>query len=132
MVFNGVFQFLGLDANIALGHSGAAVLQQLLDQRDIVAAVLIDLRGIKFPKAVGTDTHDPKIVAGGLQMLLDGPFRYREDALRTANAIIQTVAADELVQRQRHGEHPRLPGFLLRDRQSVSVPVLHDVTQPQP
>ena len=128
MVFNGILQLFRLDANIALGHSGAAVLQQLLDQRYIVAAVLIDLRGIKLPKAVGTDTRDPKIVADGLQMLLDGPFRYREDALHTANAVIQTVAADKLVQRQRHGEYPRLPGFLLRDRQSVSVSVLHDVT----
>lgn len=128
MVFNGIFQFLRLDANIALGHSGAAVLQQLLDQRYIVAAVLIDLRGVELPKAVGTDTHDPKIIANSLQMLLDRPFRYREDTLRTANAVIQTVAADELVQRQRHGERPRLPGLLFRDRQSVSVSVLHDVT----
>ena len=128
MVFNGVFQFLRLDANIALGHSGAAVLQQLLDQRYIVAAVLIDLRGVELPKAVGTDTHNPQIVADGLQMLLDGPFRYREDALRTANAVVQTVAADKLVQRQRNGEYSCLPGFLLRDRQSVSVPVLYDVT----
>lgn len=128
MVFNGIFQFFRLDANIALGHSGAAVLQQLLDQRYIVAAVLIDLRGIKLPKAVGTDTHNPQIIANSLQMLLDRPFRYREDTLRTANAVIQTVAADELVQRQRNGEYPRLSGFLLRDRQSVSVSVLHDVT----
>lgn len=97
MVFNGIFQFLRLDANIVLGHSSAAVLQQLLKQRYIVAAVLIDLRGIELPKAVGADTHDTKIVADGLQMLLNGPFRYRKKTLRTANAVIQTVAADELV-----------------------------------
>lgn len=41
--------------------------------------------------------------------------------------MVQTVAPDELIECQRNGEHPRLPGLLLRDGQSVTLPVLDDV-----
>ena len=42
------------------------------------------------------------------------------------------VVAEEGVNRIGDGKVPFLPGLLLGDVQTVTVPVLHDVGQPQP
>lgn len=41
--------------------------------------------------------------------------------------MVQTVASDELIERQRNREHTGLPSFLLCDRQAVTLPILDDV-----
>ena len=55
MSLDGLFHFPRLDADVPLGNSRTAVLEELLYQGNIVVAVLIDLGGIVLPEAVGTD-----------------------------------------------------------------------------
>ena len=70
MAFNGILQLLLLDADVALCHGGTAVLQELLDQRNIVIAVFVDLRCVILPEAMCADPGETQIVADGFQMLL--------------------------------------------------------------
>lgn len=46
--------------------------------------------------------------------------------------MVQTVAPDELIERQRNREHTGLPSLLLCDRQAVAFPVLDDVGEAEP
>ena len=75
MSFNGLLHFPRLDADVSLGNSSAAVLEELLHQGDVVVAVLLDLRCIELPKTVGTDILVAQVVADGLESPLDCPFR---------------------------------------------------------
>lgn len=63
VVFDRGFELLLLDADIALGDGGAAVLQELLHQGHIIAVGLVDLGCEKFPKAVGADALEAEEVA---------------------------------------------------------------------
>ena len=127
MSLDGLLHFPGLDADVSLGNSSAAVLEELLHQGDVIVAVLIDLRCIELPEAVGTDITITQVVADGLEVPLDCPLRQWEDSLLFRDALVQAVAPDELIKRQRNGEHPGLPGLLLRDGQAVAFPIPHDV-----
>ena len=119
--------FLLLNPNIPLGHSGGAVLEQLLYQRDIVSAVFIDLRGVILSEAVGTDTRIPQIITDPLQVPLDGPLCQREDPAIRGDRAVQAVASNELVEGQGNCECPGLPGFLLHNGQPVAVPVSYNI-----
>lgn len=70
------------------------MLQELLDQRNIVVAVFVNLRCVILSEAMCADTGETQIVADGFQMLLYRPFRDREYEIIAPNAIIQTVASD--------------------------------------
>ena len=129
MAFNGILQLLLLDADVALCHGSAAVLQELLDQRNIVVAVFVNLRCVILSEAMCADTGETQIVADGFQMLLYRPFRDREYEIIAPNAIIQTVASDKLIQRQRNGKHTGLSGFLLYDGKTIAVAVLDNIAQ---
>ena len=59
MVLYRCLNLLLLDADIALGDGSAAVLQELLDQGNIVAVCLVDLRCEELPEAVGADAGIP-------------------------------------------------------------------------
>ena len=62
MTLDGLFDLLGLDTDIPLGHGGGGVLQELLYQGDVVPAVLVDLRGVILSEAVGTDAGISQII----------------------------------------------------------------------
>ena len=79
MPLDGLLQLLLLDADVALCHGGGRVLQELLDKGNIVPAVLINLRGVEFAKAVRADAVIAKVVTDELQVLLHGAFRQGED-----------------------------------------------------
>lgn len=49
------FNPLWLNANIPLRGACAAMLQQPLHQRNIIAIIFINLRGVPFAEAVGAD-----------------------------------------------------------------------------
>ena len=129
MTFNGILQLLLLDANVALCYGGAAVLQKLLDQGNIVVAVFVNLRCIILPEAMCADPGETQIVADGFQMLLYRPLRDREYEIIAPNAIIQTVAPDKLIQRQRNGKYTSLSGFLLCDGKTIAVAILDNIAQ---
>ena len=50
MVFYRGLKLLLLDPDVTLGHRGAAVLQELLDQGHVIAVGLVDLGGEELPK----------------------------------------------------------------------------------
>lgn len=127
MSLDGLLHFPWLDANVPLGDGSAAVLEELLHQGNVIVAVLIDLGGVVLPEAVGTDVPIAQVVTDGLEMSLDGPLGHREYPLLCLDFLIQAVASDELIERQRNGEHPGLSSLLLCDRQAVAFPVLDDV-----
>jgi len=97
MSFNSSLDFLLLDADIPLCDGGGGVLQELLDESDIVVAVLVDFRSVEFPEAVGADAGDVQIVTDQLQLLLDSTGGHREDKSIRWNVMVKAVAADELV-----------------------------------
>ena len=66
MPLNSPLNFLLLYADISLGNGGGAVLQELLDEGDIVVAVLIDFRSVELTTAVGTDVLKAQIVTDHL------------------------------------------------------------------
>lgn len=55
MSLDGLLHFPRLDADVSLGNSRTAVLEELLYQGDVVVAVLIDFGGIVLPETVGAD-----------------------------------------------------------------------------
>lgn len=119
--------FLLLNPDIPLGDSGGAVLEQLLYQRDIVSAVLVDLRGVILSEAVGADADISQIITDLLQVSLDGPLCQWEDSAIRGDRSVQAVAPNELVEGQGHCECPGLPGFLLHNGQPVAVPVSYNI-----
>ena len=56
MPFNCFLNFPLLNTNIPLRNSCTTMLQKMLYKGNIIAVILINLRGIVFTEAVGTDT----------------------------------------------------------------------------
>lgn len=82
MTFNGLLNLFLLDADIPLCNCRAAVLQELLDQGNIVAAVLVDLRGVVFSEAVSADAGDAQVIADELKLFLNCTFGQWEKSQR--------------------------------------------------
>ena len=131
MPFDGLLDLLLLDADIPLCHGGGGVLQELLDQSDVVVAVPVYLCVVELAEAVGADACIAQIVTNQLQLLLNSSGGDGEDQLMGRNLIVQTVAADVLIEGERDGESPGLLGLLLHDGQAVSSSILHDIHEPQ-
>ena len=131
MSLNGLFDLLLLDADVALSHGGGGMLQKLLDQGNVIVAVLINLCGIELPEAVGADPLISQVVTDQLQLLLDGPGGDGEDQLMGRDSIVQAVAADELIEGKGDSEGSGLLGLLLLDGQAVSVSISHNVRKSQ-
>ena len=124
--------FLLLNPDIPLGDSGGTMLEQLLYQRNIVSAVLVDLRSVILSEAVGADAGISQIITDLLQVSLDGPLCQREDSAIRRDRVVQAIAADKLIEGQGHCECPGLPGLLLYNRQPVAFPVSYNVLEFQP
>lgn len=104
-----------LDSDVPLGGSCAAVLQQVLDKDNVVVVVLVDLRGIILPEAMGADPLISQIIAGALQDHLDIPYRNWEDPLPATYHVPEAVVLNKLVQDHRNGEATLLARLLLHD-----------------
>ena len=109
------FQFLSLDAYIPLCDRRTAVLQQLLNKSDIVPIVLVNLRGIELPKAMGADTLIPQILTYDAQLFLDLASCQREHKSMGGDLIIHAVEPNKLIQSQRDSENTGFSGFLFYD-----------------
>ena len=131
MPFNSSLNFLLLDADVSLGNGGGAVLQELLDEGDIVVAVLVDFGSVELTKAVCTDTLKAQIVTDHLQLLLDGSGSDGEDKSIRGNIVVEAVAAYELIQRKGNGERSGFPGFLFDDGEAIAFTVLDNVRKMQ-
>ena len=98
-------------------------MEESLDKGNIVAVVLINLRGVPLAEAVSGYTLIAQIVTGNRKLLLYGPLCEREHGFAAADALAQTVVFHVLLNNQRDREHPALAGLLLRDFQPVAIPV---------
>lgn len=131
MILYRLFNPLQLNADIALGGGGGAVLQQALDKGDIITIILVNLRGIPLAETVGADTLIAQIITDDGKLLLHRPFRNGEDNIGVADAVAQTIVLDILLNDHRHGEDSALSGFLLHHFQTVAVSIPDDIARPQ-
>lgn len=129
MSFNGSFNFLLLDTDVPLGNGGGAVLKELLDESNIVVAVLVNFCGVELTEAVCTDSLKAQIVTDHLQLLLDGSGGNGEDNSIWGDVVVEAVAAYELIQRNGDGECSGLSGFLFDDGEAIAFTVLDNVRE---
>ena len=131
MSFNSPLDFLLLDADVTLCDGGGAVLKELLNESNIVVAVLVDFGSVEFAEAMCADVLKAQIVTDHLQLLLDGPCGNWEDRGIRGNAVVEAVAAYELIQRNGDGERSGLSGFLFDDGEAIAFTVLDNVREMQ-
>lgn len=131
MVFNGLFYFPLLDADIALCDGGGAVLQKVLDEDDVVIVRPVDLRCVPLAERMGADAVIAEPVTDFAQMLLYLRRGERNNDSVRCNMMVDAIDAQELIERQRDSEGSGFSGFLLRDRQAVAFPVLNDIRKTQ-
>ena len=91
MVFNCRLYLFGLDPDITLRDRRAAVLQELLHQCNVIAAVAVYLSRIELAKAMGTDCGNIQIITNKLQLLLHSSFRQRKYDSIVRDAVVDTV-----------------------------------------
>ena len=132
VVLNRLLYPLRLDADIALCGGGGAVLQQPLDKGDIVAVILVNLRGIPLAEAVGADVRVAQIITDNVELLPNGALGDREDIIGVADGIAQAVVLNILLNHQRHREDPVLSGLLFYHFQAVAVAIPNNIARPQP
>ena len=71
MTLDSLFKLLLLDADVPLCDCGGTMLQKLLDENDIVTAVVVNLCCVELSEAVRADILAvPQIGADALQLLL--------------------------------------------------------------
>ena len=132
MPFNGLLQLLLLDADIALSDCGGAVLQELLDENDIVAVVIINLRRIELAEAVRADILAvPQIGADALQLLLHSSLGNGEYPCLRSDIVVEAIAADELIKGKGHGKGSGFLSLLLHDGQAISISIVYDISKAQ-
>ena len=112
MILYRLFNPLWLDADIALGGGGGAVLQQALDKGDIITIILVNLRGIPLTEAVGADTLIAQVIAYNGKLLLNGALCDRKDNVGAPDAVAEAIVLNILLNEHRYGEDPAFPGFL--------------------
>ena len=127
-----LFNLCVLDTDIPPGDGRAAVLQKVLNQHDIMPRSVINVRSVPLAERVGADIGQPQKVTHGLEIALYDTNLYREQKVGRFDVVGLGVVAEEGVNRIGDGKVPFLPGLLLGDVQTVTVPVFHDVGQPQP
>lgn len=128
MSFNRLLDPLGFDADVALRDGCAAVLQKALDQGNVKAVVLVDLRGVPFTEAVSADALIAEVITDAGKDLLHFPRRDGENQITVSDAVAQTVILDVLLNHERDREDALLSRFLLDDGQAEASAVVHDVT----
>ena len=104
MVLDSLLYPLRLNADIPLCGGGAAVLQQSLHKGNVITVILVNLRCVPLAEAVSAYVGIVKIITDDCKLLLDCPFRDRENALRAPDAVAQTIVLDILLNQERHGE----------------------------
>lgn len=119
MILYRLFDALWLNTDIPLCGACAAMLQQPLNQRNIKAIGIINLRSIPFAEAMGTDTLIAQIVANNPKLLLDCPFCDRENQVIAPDAATQTVILHVLLNHQRDSKDTSFDDFTSISKQLV-------------
>lgn len=105
------------------------MLQERLDKNDIIIIVLVNLRGIVFPEAMGADILVAQPVAGHLKNALYRPDADRENSLMASDLVFETVVFYVLVNQIRAGEIPDFSGFLFPYIKTVPISVPDETTE---
>ena len=90
-----------------------------MNQGDVVAIGLVNLRGIPLAETVSADARKPQIITHDFQLLLDGSLADWKEQVPTADAIPQAIVFDVLLDDKRNCEDPLFPCLLLHDLQAV-------------
>lgn len=131
MILNGSLNTLWFNTDIALCGGGAAMLQEPLNKGNVIATVLVDLCGIPFAEAVGTDTLIAQVIADNVQLLLDRALSNGKDDVRSSDTVAQAVIFNVLVKHQRDSEDPALASLLLHDLQPIPLSITDNVALPE-
>ena len=117
MTLDSLFKLLPLNADVPLCDCGGTVLQELLDENDIVAVVVVNLCRIELSEAVRADISAvPQVGANTLQTLLHGSLGNGEYPCLGSDIVVEAIAADELIESKGHSKGSGLFRLLLYDR----------------
>lgn len=132
MTLDSLFKLLLLDADVPLCDCGGTMLQKLLDENDIVAVVIINLRRIELAEAVRADILAvPQVGAYALQPLLHSSFGDGKYLCFGSYIVVEAIAADELIKGKGHGKGSGLLRLLLHNGQTIPVSIVYDVSKAQ-
>ena len=74
MVFDSLLYLPLLNSDVSLCNGSAAMLQEMLDKGNVIAAVSINLGGIELSERVCPHVLDAEIVADNMELFLYCPF----------------------------------------------------------
>ncbi len=132
MTLDSLFELLLLDADVPLCNCGGTVLQELLDEDDVVAVVVVNLCCVEFAEAVCADILAvPQVGADALQPLLHSSLGDWKYPCFGSYIVVEAIAADELVKSKRHGKGSGFLCLLLYDGQPISVSIMYDISKAQ-
>lgn len=132
MTLDGLFKLLLLDADVPLCDCGGAVLQELLDEDDVVAVVVVNLCCVELSEAVRADILAvPQVGTNALQPFLYSSLSNGEYPCLGRYIVVEAIAADELIERKGNGKCSGFSCFLLHDGQAISISVVYDISKAQ-
>lgn len=132
MTLDSLFKLLLLDADVPLRDCGGTVLQELLDEDNVVAVVVVNLCCVELSKAVCADILAvPQVGANALQPLLHSSLGDGEYPCLGSDIVVETIAADELIESKGDGKGSGLFRLLLHDGQAISVSIMYDISKAQ-
>jgi len=73
--FDSLLYLFLLDTDVSLRDCGAAMLQEMLDKSNVIAAVPVNLGGIELPERVCPYILDTEIFTDNLKLFLDSSLR---------------------------------------------------------
>ena len=140
MPLNCLLDPLRLDADVSLRHRCAAVLQEPLNKSNIIAIVLVDLRGVPLAEAVCADPFIAQIIADASKDLLHFPCGDGEDQVGALYPIPQAIILDVLLDHKGDSKDALFACLLLHDGEAEASAVadniaraeLYNVANPQP
>lgn len=132
MSFNGFLKLLLLNADVPLCDCGGAVLQELLDEDDVVAVVVVNLCCVELSEAVRADILAvTQIGANALQPLLHSSLGDGKYPRLGSDIVVEAIAADKLIESKGHGKGSGFLRLLLHDGQAISISVMYDISKAQ-
>lgn len=132
MTLDGLFKLLLLDADVPLCDCGGAVLQELLDEDDVVAVVVVNLCCVELSEAVRADILAvPQVGTNALQPFLYSSLSNGEYPCLGRYIVVEAIAADELIESKGYGKGSGFLRLLLHDGQAISISVVYDISKAQ-
>ena len=132
MTLDSLFKLLLLDADVPLRDCGGTVLQELLDEDDIVAVVVVNLCCVELSEAVRADILTvTQVGANALKPLLHRSLGDGEYPCFGSYIVVEAIAADELVKGKGYGKGSGFLRLLLHDGQAISISIMYDISKAQ-